>query len=115
MTRGHGGPERATAVAASVACRARAGAGVVQRAVIDSDQFSTSGIDGLCDDSVRSLAAERDHRRGGAQNAADLIAARPIIETVAAEIGQRAFTGLLWSAVRDVHCPCSTGPGTRWR
>jgi hypothetical protein len=95
---------RGLVVAASVAVVLALGLGYVQRAVLDSDQFANRATDALRDDSVRSLAAERITDDVVLRNAQDLLAARPIIETVAGEIvGSRAFTGLFRSAVRDVH------------
>jgi len=53
---------------------------------------------------VRSLLAQKITDEVVLKNEADLIAARPIIDSVASEIiGSRAFTGLFRRAVRDVH------------
>ena len=53
---------------------------------------------------MRSLLAQKITDEVVLKNEADLIAARPIIESVASEIiGSRAFTGLFRRAVRDVH------------
>ena len=58
----------------------------------------------LRDDSVRSLIAQKLTDEVVLKNQADLIAARPIIESVASDVvGGRAFTNLFRKAVRDVH------------
>ena len=76
----------------------------VQRAVVDSDQFANRATAALRDDSVRSLAAQKITDEVVLKKEADLIAARPLIESVASGIvGSSAFTGLFRSAVRDVH------------
>ena len=76
----------------------------VQRVVVDSDQFANRATAALRDDSVRSLAAEKITDEVVLKQEADLIAARPLIESVASGIvGSSAFTGLFRSAVRDVH------------
>ena len=79
-------------------------AGYVRLTVIDSDQFANRATAALRDDSVKSLIAEKITDEVVLKNEADLIAARPIIESVASEIvGGRAFTSLFRAAVRDVH------------
>jgi hypothetical protein len=79
-------------------------AGYVRRAAIDSDQFANRATAALSDDSVRALIAERITDDVVLANQADLLAARPIIESVASGIvGSGAFTSLFRSAVRDVH------------
>ena len=75
-----------------------------RQAAVDSDQFANRATEALRDDSVRSLAAQKITDEVVLKNEEDLIAARPIIESVASEIvGGRAFTGLFRKAVRDVH------------
>jgi hypothetical protein len=79
-------------------------AGYVRLAVINSDQFANRATAALRDDSVKSLIAEKITDDIVLKNEADLLAARPIIESVAGEIvGGRAFTTLFRAAVRDVH------------
>src|SRR3954454_11093150 len=79
-------------------------AGYVRLTVIDSDQFANRATAALRDDSVKSLIAEKITDDVVLSNQSDLLAARPIIESVAAEIvGGRAFTRLFRAAVRDVH------------
>jgi hypothetical protein len=79
-------------------------AGYVRRAAVDSDQFANRATAALRDDSVRELVAERITDDVVLENAADLISARPVIQSFASEIvGSQAFTGLFRSAVRDVH------------
>ena len=78
--------------------------GYVRRAVVDSDQFANRATVALRDDSVRSLIAEKVTDEVVLKQERDLIAARPIIESVASTIvGSRAFTSLFRTAVRDVH------------
>jgi hypothetical protein len=75
-----------------------------RQAGVDSDQFANRATVALRDDSVRSLIALKVTDELVLRNEADLIAARPIIESVASEIvGGRAFTGLFRKAVRDLH------------
>jgi len=79
-------------------------AGYTRRAAVDSDQFANRATAALRDDSVRALVAERITDDVVLANAADLITARPIIQSVASGIiGGRPFTNLFRSAVRDVH------------
>ena len=90
-------------VAASIAMLAALVGAYARHALIDSDQFANRASAALRDDSVRTLVAERitDQVAGTDSN---LIAARPIIESVAADVvGSSAFTGRFGSAVRDVH------------
>src|SRR5918996_3501352 len=95
---------RLLVVAASVVMVLALVAGYARRAAVDSDQFANRATAALRDDSVRALVAERITDDVVLANAADLTAARPIIQSVASEIvGSRAFTGLFRSAVRDVH------------
>ena len=68
------------------------------------DQFANRATAALKDDSVRSLVAEQVTDELVLKHQADLIAARPIIESVVASVvGGRAFTGVFRSGVRDVH------------
>ena len=77
--------------------------GYVKRAAIDSDQFANRATAALRDDSVQSLAAERITDEV-VKNQENLLAARPIIESIASSVvGSGAFTDLFRSAVRDVH------------
>src|ERR687896_1197462 len=79
-------------------------AGYARRAAVDSDQFANRATAALRDDSVRAVVAERITDDVVLESAADLTAARPIIQSAASGIvGSRAFTGLFRSAVRDVH------------
>jgi hypothetical protein len=79
-------------------------AAYARESAVDSDQFANRATAALRDDSVRSLVAQKITDEVVLKNEADLIAARPIIESVASEIvGGRAFTGLFRRAVRDVH------------
>jgi hypothetical protein len=95
---------RALMVAASITALLALVAGYARVAVIDSDQFANRATAALEDDSVKSLVAERVTDGVVLRQEADLLAARPIIESaVSGIIGSRAFTKLFRSAVRDVH------------
>jgi hypothetical protein len=95
---------RALVVLASLAIVLALVAAYARQAAVDSDQFANRATAALRDDSVRSLIAQKVTDEVILKNEADLIAARPIIESVASEIvGGRAFTGLFRKAVRDVH------------
>ena len=103
---GRGGPlaARVLVVLACVVLLLALVAGYVRLTVIDSDQFADRATAALRDDSVKSLIAERITDEVVLKNQENLLAARPIIESVASEIvGGRAFTGLFRAAVRDVH------------
>ena len=79
-------------------------AGYAKRAVLDSDQFANRATEVLRDDSVRGLIATKITDDVVLAREENLLAARPLIESVAAEaVGSSAFTGLFRSAVRDVH------------
>jgi hypothetical protein len=79
-------------------------AGYAYRAGVDSDQFSNRATAVLRDDSVRSLISEKITDEVVLKQESDLIAARPIIQSVtSAIVGSQAFTSLFRSAVRDVH------------
>src|SRR5215213_9589471 len=79
-------------------------AGYARLTVVDSDQFANRATSALRDESVKSLIAERITDEVVLKHKADLLPARPIIESVASEIvGGRAFTKLFRAAVRDVH------------
>ena len=75
-----------------------------RHAAVNSDQFANRATVALRDDSVRTLIAQKLTDEVVLKNQADLIAARPIIESVASDVvGGRAFTNLFRKAVRDVH------------
>jgi hypothetical protein len=95
---------RVLVVVASLAILLALVAAYARQAAVDSDQFANRATAALRDDSVRSLIAQKLTDEVVLKNKADLIAARPIIESVASDIvGGRAFTGLWRKAVRDVH------------
>jgi hypothetical protein len=78
--------------------------GYVRHAAVNSDQFANRATAALRDDSVNSLVAEKITDDLVLANQENLLAARPIIESVASSVvGSRAFTNLFRSAVRDVH------------
>ena len=75
-----------------------------RQAAVNSDQFANRATVALRNDSVRALIAQQVTDEVVLKSQADLIAARPLIESVAAEVvGGRAFTNLFRTAVRDVH------------
>jgi hypothetical protein len=79
-------------------------AAYARQSVVNSDQFANRATDALNDDSVQSLIGEKITDEVVLNKNADLVAARPLIESIASEIvGSRAFTGLFRKAVRDVH------------
>src|SRR5215216_5838075 len=79
-------------------------AGYARHAAVDADQFANRASVALRDDSVRELIAQRITDQLILENRADLLAARPIIQSVVSSIvGGRAFSSLYRSAVRDVH------------
>ena len=91
-------------VLASIAIVLALVAAYARHAAVNSDQFANRATVALRDDSVRSLIAQKLTDEVVLKNEADLIAARPIIESVASDIvGGRAFTNLFRKAVRDVH------------
>jgi hypothetical protein len=95
---------RALTVTASLLLVLALIAGYARRAAVDSDQFANRATAALRDDSVRALVAQKITDEVVLKNQADLLAARPIIESIASGIvGSSAFTDLFRAAVRDVH------------
>ena len=95
---------RALVVLASISAALALVTGYVQRAAVDSDQFANRAAAALRDDSVRAVVAERITDDLVLAKEANLVAARPLIQSVASGVvGSRAFTSLFRSAVRDVH------------
>jgi hypothetical protein len=95
---------RVLVVLASLAIVLALVAAYARHAAVNSDQFANRATVALRDDSVRSLIAQKLTDEVILKNKADLIAARPIIESVASDVvGGRAFTNLFRKAVRDVH------------
>ena len=91
-------------VLASLAAVLALVAGYARQTVVDSDQFANRATEALRDDSVQSLIAEKITDEVVLKNQADLVAARPLIESVASGIvGGRAFTELFRKAVADLH------------
>ena len=96
--------ERVLVIAASVFLLLAVVAGYARLAALDADQFANRATAALRADSVRTLIAERITDDVVLQRRADLVAARPLIESAAAGVvGGPAFTALFRSAVRDVH------------
>jgi hypothetical protein len=95
---------RALVVTASVLLLLALAAGYVRRAAVDSDQFANRAASALRDESVRAVISERVTDDVVLAGAADLITARPIIQSAASGIvGSGAFTSLFETAVRDIH------------
>ena len=95
---------RALTIAASVLLLVAVVAGYARIALVDSGQFANRATAALTDDSVRTLIAEKVTDEVVLAQRADLLAARPLIESVASGVvGSRAFADLFRAAVRDVH------------
>jgi hypothetical protein len=95
---------RALIVGASLCIVLALVAGYVRRTVVDSEQFANRATVALHDETVSSLVVERITDDVVLKNESDLLAARPLIESITAGIvDSRAFTGLFRSAVKDVH------------
>jgi hypothetical protein len=95
---------RALVIAASLCIVLALVAGYVRRTVVDSDQFANRATAALHDETVSSLVVEKITDDVVLKNESDLLAARPLIESITAGlVDSRAFTGLFRSAVRDVH------------
>jgi hypothetical protein len=91
-------------VVASVAILLALVVGYVRRAAVDSDQFANRATAALRDDSVRSLVADHVTDELVLKHQSDLLAARPIIQSVVSSVvGSQAFTGVFRAGVRDVH------------
>ena len=79
-------------------------AGYVRHTLINSDQFASRAADTLKDPSVRNLIAQRATDELVLKKEADLLAARPLIESALSNlVGGSAFRGLFVRGVRDVH------------
>ncbi len=96
--------ELALVVLASLALVLTLVAAYARQTAVNSDQFANRATEALRDDSVNALLAQKITDEVILKREADLIGARPIIETVTAEVvGGRAFTGLFRAAVKDLH------------
>ena len=84
---------RVLVVLASLALLLALVAAYARQATVNSDQFANRATAALADDSVRSLIAQKITDEVVLKNEADLIAARPIIESVASEIVGAAPSG----------------------
>ena len=91
-------------VAASVAIMLALVAGYARLAVVNSDQFANRATVALRDPGVRNLIAEQVTDGIVLKKKADLLAARPLLQSIVSSIvGGGAFTGAFRSGVRDVH------------
>ncbi len=78
--------------------------GYARRALFNSDQFANRAAATLKNDSVRNVVAQRVTDELVLKNEADLLAARPLIQSaVAGIVGSSAFRSLFDRSVRDVH------------
>lgn len=104
MGRGRAAIVGTLVVVASLALGLALAAAYVRIAIGDSGQFANRATTALSDPSVRSLIAERVTDELVLKGESDLIAARPLIESVVSSaVGSRAFTGAFRSGVRDLH------------
>ena len=95
---------RALVVVAAVVMAFALVAGYARRSVVDSDQFANRATAALRAESVRTLIAERVTDQVVLRHQADLLAARPLIESaISGIVGGGAFSGIFRKAVRDVH------------
>ena len=98
------GVARVLVILAAVATVLALVAWYARHAVVDSDQFANRATVALTNDNVKALVAQKVTDDVVLRNERDLLAARPIIQSVASGIvGSRAFTSLFRSGVRDVH------------
>jgi uncharacterized membrane protein HdeD (DUF308 family) len=78
--------------------------GYARHTLVNSDQFASRAADTLKDSSVRSLIAGRVTDELVLKQQADLLAARPLIESALSNlVGGSAFRSLFLRGVRDVH------------
>ena len=102
--RAHGRLSAACVALAVVALAPAVVLGYLQRAVVDPEQFADRAAAALAEPPVRALAAEQITDRLVLANAGDLVTARPLIESIAAEVvGGGAFRSLFRAAVLDLH------------
>src|SRR5262245_24162857 len=95
---------RVLVVLASIVMVLAVVAGYARHAIVDSDQFSNRAAAALGSQDVRNLIAERVTDQVVLARQGDLLAARPLIQSIASEVvGNAAFLGLFRKAVRDVH------------
>jgi len=79
-------------------------AGYAERALLDPEQFANRATAALQEEDVRSLVAAEVTDELVLANAADLLTARPLIQSVTADVvGSAAFGRLFRAAVLDVH------------
>jgi hypothetical protein len=78
--------------------------GYVERAAVNSDQFANRAAAALREPSVRTLIARRITDEVVLKRESNLLAARPIIQSVVSQaVGGPAFNSLFRSGIRDVH------------
>ena len=104
---------RALVAAASLFLALSLVTGYVRVAAVDPDQFANRATAALQDDSVRSLIAEKVTDEVVLKHQADLIAARPLIQSVASGIvGSRAFARLFRARPATCTAPSSSAIAT---
>ena len=95
---------RVLAVLASATLFVAVIVGYADRAIFNADQFADRATDALRDDRLRNVVADEVTDDLVLSADSDLLAARPVIESVvAAIVGSDAFTGLFHAAARDLH------------
>ena len=88
--------------------------GYVRRAAVNSDQFANRATAALRDESVRTVIAERVTDEVVLKRQADLLAARPLIESAMSGIvGGGAFPGSSAPLSATSTAPSSTATRTR--
>jgi hypothetical protein len=91
-------------VIAALALVAALAASYVRQVAVDSDQFADRATVALQAPSVRSLVAEKVTDDLVLRHADDLLAARPLIESVVSSaVGSQAFGSLFRAGVGDLH------------
>jgi hypothetical protein len=95
---------RILVVLASMTLLLAALAGYADRALFDPDQFANRATDALRDQRVRDVVATEITDDLVLRADADLLAARPLIQSVASGVvGSDAFTAIFHAGVRDLH------------
>jgi hypothetical protein len=96
--------ERVLVALASLAVVLALVVGYVERAAVNSDQFANRAAAALREPSVRTLIARRITDEVVLKRESNLLAARPIIQSVVSQaVGGPAFNSLFRSGIRDVH------------
>src|SRR6202042_555121 len=82
----------------------------MERAAVNSDQFANRAAAALREPSVRALIARRITDEVVLKHESNLLAARPIVQSIVSQaVGGPAFNSLFRAGMRDVHRPLFTG------